>query len=66
VVVRIGNHQISQPHELIALVRRYDLAPVTVVYKRGPRDRERDLAADSTTAGAGARPWLSGTFSYAG
>ncbi len=36
VVVRIGTHLIEQPHDLIALVRRYDPGTVvTVVYRRG-------------------------------
>ncbi len=36
VVLRIGTHLIEQPHDLIALVRRYDPGTVvTVVYRRG-------------------------------
>jgi putative serine protease PepD len=36
VVVRIGSHQVDQPHDLIALVRRYDPGTtVTVTYRRG-------------------------------
>ncbi|HEX6869757.1 MAG TPA: trypsin-like peptidase domain-containing protein [Micromonosporaceae bacterium] len=36
VVVRLGSHAIEAPHDLIALVRRYDPGTVvTVVYRRG-------------------------------
>jgi putative serine protease PepD len=36
VVVRIGTHQIEEPHDLIAMVRRYDPGTtVTLVYRRG-------------------------------
>ena len=36
VVVRIGEHQVEQPHDLIAMVRRYPPGTtVTVVYRRG-------------------------------
>jgi putative serine protease PepD len=36
VVVRIGNHLIEEPHDLIAMVRRYDPGTtVTLIYKRG-------------------------------
>jgi putative serine protease PepD len=36
VVLRLGNHLIAAPHDLIALVRRYDPGTtVTVVYRRG-------------------------------
>jgi len=36
VVVRVGAHLIDQPHDLIALVRRYDPGTtVTVTYRRG-------------------------------
>jgi putative serine protease PepD len=36
VIVRLGTHLIEQPHDLIALVRRYDPGTVvTVVYRRG-------------------------------
>jgi putative serine protease PepD len=36
VVVRIGTHVIAEPHDLIALVRRYPPGTVvTVIYKRG-------------------------------
>jgi putative serine protease PepD len=36
VVIRLANHLIDQPHDLIALVRRFDPGTVvTVVYRRG-------------------------------
>jgi len=36
VVVRLGTHLVDQPHDLIALVRRYDPGTtVTVTYRRG-------------------------------
>lgn len=36
VVVRLGTHLIEQPHDLIAMVRRYDPGTtVTVLYRRG-------------------------------
>ena len=36
VILRLGSHLIEQPHDLIALVRRYDPGTVvTVVYRRG-------------------------------
>lgn len=36
VVLRLGNHPIEEPHDLIALVRRYNPgAVVTVTYRRG-------------------------------
>jgi putative serine protease PepD len=36
VILRLGVHSIDEPHDLIALVRRYDPGTVvTVVYRRG-------------------------------
>jgi putative serine protease PepD len=50
VVVRIGTHQIEEPHDLIAMVRRYDPGTtVTLVYRRGGQTQAASvkLAADA-------------------
>jgi putative serine protease PepD len=50
VVVRLGSHQVQQPRDLIALVRRYDPGTViTVVYRRGTVTQSTSvtLAADA-------------------
>lgn len=50
VVVRIGTHLIEEPHDLIAMVRRYDPGTtVTLVYRRGGLTQAASvkLAADA-------------------
>ena len=50
VVVRIGSHPVEEPHDLIALVRRYDPGTVvTLVYRRGSATQTASvtLVADS-------------------
>jgi putative serine protease PepD len=50
VVLRLGTHLIAQPHDLIALVRRYDPGTVvTVTYRRGSSTASArvTLAADA-------------------
>jgi len=50
VVVRLGTHTIEQPHDLIAMVRRYDPGTtVTVLYRRGTATQAASvkLAADA-------------------
>jgi putative serine protease PepD len=50
VVVRLGTHLIEAPHDIIAMVRRYDPGTtVTVIYQRGgvPQAATVKLAADA-------------------
>jgi putative serine protease PepD len=50
VVVRIGTHSIDEPHDIIAMVRRYDPGTtVTLLYRRGSATQSANvvLAADA-------------------
>jgi putative serine protease PepD len=50
VVVRLGTHPVDQPHDLIALVRRYDPGTtVTITYRRGAETQTANvtLVADA-------------------
>jgi putative serine protease PepD len=48
--MRIGAHSIEEPHDIIAMVRRYDPGTtVTLVYRRGATTQSANvvLAADA-------------------